>query len=316
MIRLFTKNATGVAPDGRWFAGDINALQDAVAAALDLAQTIGTGVLQIGETGLQLLRYGVGEARLTGALRTDGIIRALGGLYAGAFTTTQRDAIPAGFAPYGLQILNTTTNRYEWNKGSDAVRNWQPISEGAGSLVDTLGNIPSVGTVPIGTVFFATDQVVDYVSNGAAWLRKSIPAGATLNWFKPDAAAPAGWVKYDGTNLPSSTGIYAAIYAHLGNTLVTPNTKGKVIVGQDTGDVDFDVIAETRGAKTHTLISGEIPAHSHIVTRDVFSLTPGGTAYSIGPGGPTADTSTLNTGGGAAHNNIQPSIVGLKIAKL
>ena len=144
MIRLFTKNATGVAPDGRWFAGDINALQDAVAAALDLAQTIGTGVLQIGETGLQLLRYGVGEARLTGALRTDGIVRALGGLYAGAFTTTQRDALV--LPPYGLVITNTTVNRLQWNAGTPGTPVWQDLGFAAPDTITALEIAPNTIT--------------------------------------------------------------------------------------------------------------------------------------------------------------------------
>jgi hypothetical protein len=127
MQRLWSKNATGIAPDGRWYAGDVNALQDAVAGISDFAQFIDLGGIRIGESGLQLLRYGAGEARLSGAFRTDGIVRALGGLYLGAFTTTQRDAIPAGFRPYGIVILNTTANRLEINLGTDPTPNWKAV---------------------------------------------------------------------------------------------------------------------------------------------------------------------------------------------
>jgi hypothetical protein len=109
------------------YAGDLNAIQDAVAAYSDYAQRIDLATLGIGETGLALTHYGAGEARLSGALRTDGIVRALGGLYAGQFTTTQRDAIPAGSRPYGLVIFNTTVSRLEVNQGSDTTPNWQPM---------------------------------------------------------------------------------------------------------------------------------------------------------------------------------------------
>jgi hypothetical protein len=124
MQRVKTFQATGVAPDGRLYAGDLNAIQDAAAGKSDFTQTIDLATLRIGETGLQLLKYGPGEARISGALRTDGIIRGLGGFIAGAFTTVQRDAIPTGFAPYGTLILNTTTNAYEFNAGTDSARNW------------------------------------------------------------------------------------------------------------------------------------------------------------------------------------------------
>lgn len=190
MNRIFTKNATGVAPDGRWYAGDVNALQDAAAAQTDLTQTIALGTIEIGESGLQIVRYGSLEARLTGALRTDGILRALGGLYAGAFTTTQRDAIASGLAPYGLVITNTTTNRLEWNAGTDAARNWQPVGPsgpwGTADIVNgaianaklsanatflppgTLAARPAANTVVAGTLYLATDSLALYRSEGAA----------------------------------------------------------------------------------------------------------------------------------------------------
>jgi hypothetical protein len=127
MQRLYSKDATGVAPNGRWYAGDVNALQDAVAALSDFTQFLDLGGIRIGESGLQLLRYGPSEARLAGAMRIDGIVRALGGFYAGAFTTVQRDAIAPGFRPYGLVILNTTVNHFEWNAGTDAAPNWKSL---------------------------------------------------------------------------------------------------------------------------------------------------------------------------------------------
>lgn len=133
MIRLFTKDSTGVAPNGRWFAGDINALQDAVAAILDYTQTIGAGALAIGESGLQLLRFGAGEARVTGHMRVDGILRGLAGLIAGAYTTTARNAIAAGQRPPTMVIWNSTTAQFEYNAGSDAAPNWLPLAPPIGT---------------------------------------------------------------------------------------------------------------------------------------------------------------------------------------
>src|SRR5215831_12386505 len=119
MSRVKTFNSTGVATAGRLYAGDLNAIQDHYADQSNFAQTVDVSTLRIGEAALQLLRYGTSEARISGALRTDGILRALGGIYGGAFTTAQRDAIAAGSRPTGLQIFNTTTQQYEFNKGTD-----------------------------------------------------------------------------------------------------------------------------------------------------------------------------------------------------
>lgn len=128
MSRFKTFIADGTAPYGRLYAGDLNAIQDRYADKEDFTQVVGVGTLEIGDNTLLLLKYGSGEIRLTGALRTDGIIRGLGGLFAGAYTTAQRDAIAAGLAPYGLIILNSTTNSLQWNRGTDEARNWSDLS--------------------------------------------------------------------------------------------------------------------------------------------------------------------------------------------
>lgn len=125
MIRLFTKNATGIAPDGRWFAGDVNALQDAVAAITDLTQHIALGSISIGEDGLQLLQYASGEARLSGHARFDGILRGLSGLIAGSYSSVARDAIVS--PPATLIIWNSTTLQFEYNAGSAGTPNWLPV---------------------------------------------------------------------------------------------------------------------------------------------------------------------------------------------
>lgn len=125
MNRLKTYDATGIAPNGRLFSGDLNALQDAVAALTDLTQHVSVVDLAVGESGLLLSRFGAGEARISGHLRTDGIIRGLGGFIPGAFTTAARNALT--LPPYGLEILNTDLNRIEWNAGTAVAPSWQPV---------------------------------------------------------------------------------------------------------------------------------------------------------------------------------------------
>lgn len=313
MIAVKTFDATGVAPNGKLFAGDLNAIQAAAAGAADLTQTIDLGSLRIGETGLVLSRIGSLSAQLSGDLTVTKMLKGLEGVVAGTYTTTQRDAIPAGRRPYGILIQNSTTNQLEQNKGTDAVPAWSAVG-GSGTVIGLLSARPAANAVLAGTRYFATDQLVDYVSNGTTWTRIGVPAGATMAWFA-NSAAPTGWVKYDGVVLPSSVGIYADLAAHLGG-VATPNTKGRVIVGQDTGDTDWDVILETRGAKTHTLTIAEMPAHNHQADLSNTAQSIAQTFLSGTFGNVQGQTTTYNTGGGGAHNNIQPSIVGIYIAKL
>lgn len=127
MIRVKEFNATGVAPNGRLYAGDLLAIMDAAAGLSDFTQTVDVSALRVGDSAIQLLKYGTLDARITSAFRADGIMRGLGGLYAGAFTTAQRNAIAAGSRPFGLVIFNTDISRLEINVGSDAVPSWTGI---------------------------------------------------------------------------------------------------------------------------------------------------------------------------------------------
>ena len=86
-----------------------------------------------------------------------------------------------------------------------------------------------------------------------------------------------------------------------------PYGQGKVMIGVDSTDTDFDTVGNTGGAKTHTLITDEIPSHTHSMSIENASGT-GSTGSSNG----ASSFSTVNTsatGGGQAHNNLQPYVV-------
>lgn len=102
---------------------------------------------------------------------------------------------------------------------------------------------------------------------------------------------------------------------------------GRVPVGFDAGQTEFDVDEETGGAKAHTLQTSEMPSHTHTQNAHqhnighVRSATTGAATTQIAR---TSDTSSTvgadvftdnatavnqNTGGDGAHNNLQPYIV-------
>ena len=87
---------------------------------------------------------------------------------------------------------------------------------------------------------------------------------------------------------------------------------GKVLIGIDSGDTDFDTVLETGGSKTdsHTLTTSEIPSHTH--TASARSVDSGVSATSLSQGSEGGATFTTNaTGGGGAHTHdiVQPYIV-------
>lgn len=101
----------------------------------------------------------------------------------------------------------------------------------------------------------------------------------------------------------------------LGGTWVAWGS-GQVPVGVDTLQTEFNTVEKTGGEKTHTLTSAEIPAHTHPVTVGASSAVGGTASSTVASGGSFYTTSGTigniavgnNTGGGGAHNNLQPYI--------
>lgn len=112
--------------------------------------------------------------------------------------------------------------------------------------------------------------------------------------------------------------VYIAVVSTNPNTLLGFGTwaafgAGRVLVGFDATQTEFDVVEETGGAKTHTLATSEIPAHSHSLSiAEGGNLFGNGVTTSLGTGSGTGGlvtASIANAGGGGAHNNLQPYIV-------
>lgn len=181
MSRVKTFDATGIAPGGRLYAGDLNSIQDQYADLVNYSQNHGVASLAVGDASIQLLKYGTGEARLTGLLRTDGILRGLGGLFAGQFTTAQRDAIGSGFRPYGLMILNTTENELQWNAGDDAMPEWMSVAMRGDGL--------HAGGAIMGSSGAVGDDVLMVQVTGDTEARWIAEAGGALRWSS-GAAVP------------------------------------------------------------------------------------------------------------------------------
>lgn len=122
---------------------------------------------------------------------------------------------------------------------------------------------------------------------------------------------PEKWLECDGSAVSRETyvDLYNVISVNYGvgdgaTTFNIPNLKGKIPVGHNPSETEFDVIAKTGGEKTHILSLNETPANF----KDTTSTGNSSTGY-IARGGFTSDGSFNFGGTTGAHNNLQPYIV-------
>ena len=122
---------------------------------------------------------------------------------------------------------------------------------------------------------------------------------------------PVGSI-YITTNSDESTA--AQMATKYGGTWVSWGS-GKVPVGVDDAQTEFETVELTGGAKTHTLVNAEVPAHSHTGKGYSFLLNKAdsggdgsGMTFGAGSYNRRYANSTNSVGGGDAHNNLQPYI--------
>jgi microcystin-dependent protein len=143
-----------------------------------------------------------------------------------------------------------------------------------------------------------------------------VPTGSVSAYT--GTSAPGGWLLCDGSDVSRST--YDVLYAIIGTTYGVgngsttfnlPNLKGRVVVGLDGAQTEFNTLGGTGGEKSHTLTVDEMPSHTHNYT-DTYRTGNQGTdnAFSsetaADEGSTTVTKTTTSQGGGDAHNNLQP----------
>lgn len=89
---------------------------------------------------------------------------------------------------------------------------------------------------------------------------------------------------------------------------------GRCLVCVDTSQTEFNSVKKTGGEKTHKLTINEMPSHSHRFKAWAWSYTRSGAANYCADQSMQHDnfedngSHIANTGGGQAHNNLQPFI--------
>lgn len=173
-----------------------------------------------------------------------------------------------------------------------------------------------------GNVFidYGTERI-EIISSGGSITGDTLPIGSITAYGKE--TAPANWLICDGSAVSRSA--YADLFAVIGTkygegdgstTFNLPNLKGRVPVGLDSDDTDFNTIGKTGGEKNVVLTIDTMPSHGHIIP---YSPNASGDALAIAKYIPQSDTltnetngrgysnaGTAQTGSDQPHNNLQP----------
>jgi len=181
------------------------------------------------------------------------------------------------------------------------------------------------------------DASVTAAKLAQAAINAIMPTGSVIPFAGLTAAGPpAGWLFCDGgpqfqADQPALFAALGTTYGSTATTFNVPDLRGRVVAGRD----DMGVFAAagrltTAGSglngttlggsngftETHTLNIAEMPAHTHDVTTGSASNNQNGFPGNAPKGSNNTSPTTApysngatSTGGGGAHNNVQPTMI-------
>jgi microcystin-dependent protein len=197
------------------------------------------------------------------------------------------------FTPWLMETLTGALFNLTYPKVWDAVGDVDPLIAAAAFRV--IWNSVQVQAMTVGEIVCFPADNMEYIGQD--------PMNGPSQWRKCDGAS---YLKSD----------YPALYGVIGDTFGAdtthfnvPDLRGRTVVDAGHGSGLSDrVLGDTLGEESHTLSSGEMPSHSHTEGSAISTLINGGLEAPASAATPVASV-TGSTGGGGAHENMQPSIV-------
>jgi microcystin-dependent protein len=114
---------------------------------------------------------------------------------------------------------------------------------------------------------------------------------------------------YDKAVFPLCYDVIGDTFGSTTYTFAVPDLRGRVIVDAGAGSgLTPRSLGDNFGEEQHTLNTSEIPSHVHGIPGTITSLAVEPGELPVLDPNPIPST-TGSTGGGAAHNNLQPSLV-------
>lgn len=167
-------------------------------------------------------------------------------------------------------VPNTAAKATEVNANFSTVKTFvEGISTGsnidAGAITEAKLGAGAVTETKLGSAAVSLTKLSTDVAN------LFTPVGSIVQYA--GVTEPTGWKFCNGQALPIAS--YTALYNALtssgtvfrfganptGSTFLLPNLTGRLPIGYDSGQTEFDNVGETGGAKT--IAESNLPAHSH-----------------------------------------------------
>jgi len=139
LARYKTFTADGVVTSGRIYAGDLNGIQDWVAQKSDFTQTVDVATLRIGDSSLQITKFGTNVLQVAGTLALaipggggggGGQLLSARGVGIGSLTQAAISALTTAERPTGLIVWDSTNSVFVINMGTGLSPNWQKLTSG------------------------------------------------------------------------------------------------------------------------------------------------------------------------------------------
>ena len=206
------------------------------------------------------------------------------------------------------------------------IRKVKSVTPVCARVVDTLVSTSKTDALSANMGKELNDKIDNLELTGGSGAGGEVMPIGTMIPYGSATDIPVNWRICDGSEVSRTT--YSKLFRVIGTsygegdgetTFNLPDKRGKVSVGLDTLQDEFNAIGKKGGKKEVTLKVEELPTHNHTFVRSRLYFAEEAGPNALGAtsnASNSANTITGNTGGNQPHTNLQPYEVDVWIIKV